>query len=310
MTQTLPQAIDIQWRKPDELHPWEFSRTTFPALDPTAFAKLVADIRSRGVRVPVEVDPQGRIICGAERARACEALGQSVPTQVLRLGEELDYQEYAVRDNLHRRHLAPSDQARLVVIIQEIEQRRRRAPTGASAQASSVTSPPNSKVRDAVGAQVGLSGRQIAKYARLTRLPAPVQRLVDRRELSLEVAEVLATRGKGRPSEEIVELAKQAAEQHLSRTQVAKALRAPRRKTAPARADVPPLPPQKMSSLLMGLGAVVELEDVVPHAVVTACVKRAELVELGQLLGRAHGVVVRLRQAVDHALVRYNGEAS
>lgn len=301
---TQPEAIEIRWRQPDELQPWEFNRQTFAQLDAAAFAKLVTDIRARGVQVPVTVDPQGRVICGTERTRACQSLGQSVPTRVVRLNNELDYQEYAVRDNLERRHLSPTDQARLLVKLQEIEQQRRRA---ASPQPNGAAPAQASKVRDAVGAQVGLSGRQAVKYMRAARLPAPVRQLLDRHEISLDVAEVLATRGKSRPDEEIVAIAKHAAEQGLSRAQVAKALRAPRRKAGRSRADVPPLPPQKMNGLLMGLGAVIELEDVAPESVASACTSRAELMELGRLLGRAHVVVVKLRKAVDQALLRYNG---
>jgi DNA modification methylase len=80
----------------------------FPPMPERDFEDLVADIRDRGVLVPI-VTWQGKVIDGRNRALACDRLGIEPPTQ------EWDGQGsklmFVLSMNMHRRHLTESQRA-------------------------------------------------------------------------------------------------------------------------------------------------------------------------------------------------------
>ena len=55
-----------------------------PPLRPDERSQLEADIRKRGVLVPVELDEEGRILDGHHRAEIARTLGLEIPTLVRR----------------------------------------------------------------------------------------------------------------------------------------------------------------------------------------------------------------------------------
>jgi len=90
----------------------------FPLLEGAAFETLVADIAAHGLREPILLHPDGRILDGRNRYRAClqaEAeLGRD-PGEIVRYetwrgdpGTELDF---VLSKNLHRRHLNETERA-------------------------------------------------------------------------------------------------------------------------------------------------------------------------------------------------------
>jgi N6-adenosine-specific RNA methylase IME4 len=82
----------------------------FPLLEGPAFDALAADIQAHGLRVPITIHPDGSVLDGRNRLRACEAVGVTVTSETWtgELGSETDY---VISLNLARRHLDESQRA-------------------------------------------------------------------------------------------------------------------------------------------------------------------------------------------------------
>jgi N6-adenosine-specific RNA methylase IME4 len=79
----------------------------FGRLRPEEYAALEADIKARGVLVPVEVDEEGNILDGHHRAEIAERLGISYETVVRRFNTPQEKIEHILKVNLCRRQLDP-----------------------------------------------------------------------------------------------------------------------------------------------------------------------------------------------------------
>lgn len=82
----------------------------FPMMSAREFDDLLADIRDHGVREPVWLHRDGRIIDGRNRWRACAKLGDEPPTRTFE-GDDGELVEFVLSLNLHRRHLNESQRA-------------------------------------------------------------------------------------------------------------------------------------------------------------------------------------------------------
>lgn len=82
----------------------------FPLLDGSEFAELVADIRAHGLREPIVLDRQGRVLDGRNRARACAELSIEAASQTFQ-GTDTEAIAYVISLNLRRRHLNESQRA-------------------------------------------------------------------------------------------------------------------------------------------------------------------------------------------------------
>lgn len=86
----------------------------FPNLTADEFEALSADIKERGVMVPVEIDEQGDILDGHHRAMIADSLGIEYP-KVVREGWTEDQKlAHVVALNAHRRHLTATERAEVV----------------------------------------------------------------------------------------------------------------------------------------------------------------------------------------------------
>jgi hypothetical protein len=81
----------------------------FPLLEGPAFEELVADIKRNGLREPILLDAEGRIVDGRNRYRACLAAG--VEPRFVEWQGEGSLAELALSLNLRRRHLNESQRA-------------------------------------------------------------------------------------------------------------------------------------------------------------------------------------------------------
>jgi ParB-like chromosome segregation protein Spo0J len=78
-----------------------------PPLSADEYEALKADIKAHGVRVPVDVDENDRILDGHHRVRVCDELGIDYPTRrVTGLSEDAK-RDHAFIVNMCRRHLGP-----------------------------------------------------------------------------------------------------------------------------------------------------------------------------------------------------------
>ena len=83
------------------------------------FDRLVEDIRSHGLREPIWLDGEGRILDGRNRDRACRLA--AVPP-AYRVYEGGDPTAFIVSLNLHRRHLSESQRAMVAARLVNIRQ--------------------------------------------------------------------------------------------------------------------------------------------------------------------------------------------
>jgi ParB-like chromosome segregation protein Spo0J len=105
------------------------SYQVMPALTDEEFAALKADIKERGVMVPVEYDEFGNVLDGHHRVRACEELGITGWPRLVRNGlSDEEKRAHARALNLVRRHLTQAQRRELIAsqLIETPEQSDRK----------------------------------------------------------------------------------------------------------------------------------------------------------------------------------------
>jgi len=117
-----------------------------PDLTEEEFAALKADIASRGVMVPVELDETGAVLDGHHRVRACAELGITEYPRIIRPGmTEDEKRKHVLALNLDRRHLNQQQKrelvAKLLVATPDVSNRQ-------IAEAAKVSHPTVAAVRD------------------------------------------------------------------------------------------------------------------------------------------------------------------
>ena len=85
-----------------------------PPLSEDEYAALRDDIKSAGVRVPIDVDENGTILDGHHRKAIADELGVECPERVIRDLPEFAKVDYALSVNLARRHLSGEQKSKLV----------------------------------------------------------------------------------------------------------------------------------------------------------------------------------------------------
>jgi DNA-binding Lrp family transcriptional regulator len=118
----------------------------FAALSADEYAALKADIATRGVLVPVELDEAGAVLDGHHRVRACQELGITEYPRLVRtnLHSDAEKRSHVRALNLLRRHLT-AEQRREVIAAQLADTPARS--NRQIAQALGVTHPTVAKVR-------------------------------------------------------------------------------------------------------------------------------------------------------------------
>ncbi|MBQ1390084.1 MAG: ParB N-terminal domain-containing protein, partial [Clostridia bacterium] len=86
-----------------------------PDLTSDEYEELKADIKSRGVMVPIEFDEQGNPLDGHHRLRICEELGITDYPKVIRVGmTEEEKRTHARKLNMARRQLSQEQRRDLI----------------------------------------------------------------------------------------------------------------------------------------------------------------------------------------------------
>lgn len=121
-TSTLPEMPARRPQLPrrragSEAHP---VADIFPMMSDAELLDLVEDVRSHGLREPIWLHRDGRIIDGRNRAIACQQLGIEPETRVFE-GDDSELVAFVVSLNLHRRHLTESQRAMVAARIANLK---------------------------------------------------------------------------------------------------------------------------------------------------------------------------------------------
>ena len=87
----------------------------FPDLSPDEFESLKRDIAERGVQVAIELTPEGEILDGHQRQRACRELGiRNYPRRIVSGLDDEGKRHHAIRANCLRRQLTRQQKRELI----------------------------------------------------------------------------------------------------------------------------------------------------------------------------------------------------
>lgn len=101
------------------IHPYADS---FPMLPEPELAELTESIRANGLRNPVVITPDGLILDGRNRARACDLAEVPVETVVY---DGDDLAEYVIDCNSSRRHMSTGARAMSTALVLDADGRRK-----------------------------------------------------------------------------------------------------------------------------------------------------------------------------------------
>jgi N6-adenosine-specific RNA methylase IME4 len=160
-----------------------------PAMSAEEYADLLASIRANGVREPLMLHRDGRILDGRHRERACVELGITAQARMFE-GTDAEALEYVLDLNLKRRHLNESQRAMLAADVATMR-RGWNAPCGALLSQPAAAKQMNASrrsvqravvVRDRAIPEIVTAVRQgridVAKAEQVARLPEARQHAV------------------------------------------------------------------------------------------------------------------------------------
>jgi ParB-like chromosome segregation protein Spo0J len=147
-------------------------------------------MHENGQRVPIEVLPDGFIICGRSRVEAAKLNGWTTIRGIVRdalVGDDAAIERRLVEDNLLRRHLSPLEKARCAKGLFELEKAKARSKARAAGQ--------RGKLRDKIGAKLRVSGREVNRLLRILETPSEVQLAYEAGKLPRSLVDRLASLG-------------------------------------------------------------------------------------------------------------------
>jgi len=173
----------VEKRSLSSLQPHPQQAALFPPLSDLELKALANDIERNGLQQPVEILPDGTIICGHQRVAAAKLLGWAeidcnIRTDLAEAGDEA-VEQRLIEDNLHRRQL---DELGVARIYRHLKQQRpgKRAGNGAG------------NLRDELAKRFDGSGRTLDRWAKVLNADPAVQEAVSQRRLTLSEANRIA----------------------------------------------------------------------------------------------------------------------
>ena len=180
------EEIRIDQILPFENHP-------FKVLDDDRMQELVESIKANGVLSPVIVRPDDEgtyeMISGHRRMHAAKLAGlTTVPAIVKQLTND-EAVILMVDANIQREEILPSERAfSFKMKLDAISRRGNRTDLTCGLQVHKLEEVNEKKARDKVGSDVGMGGRQVQRYIRLTELCPELLQMVDDKRLGLNLA--------------------------------------------------------------------------------------------------------------------------
>lgn len=165
----------------------------FKVVDDLKMKELVDSIRENGILVPVIVRPDGEdsyeMVSGHRRMHAATLIGLTTVPAIIR---EMNHDEaiiVMVDANLQREGLLPSERAfAFRMRLDAIKHQGERNDLKSKEQNLTSGTEFHEKSRDQIGEEVGISGRQVQKYIRLTSLIPELLEKVDQKHLPMVLA--------------------------------------------------------------------------------------------------------------------------
>jgi len=174
-----------------DLRPFPRQDALFQQPSPAEIELLAQDMHQRGLQHPIEILPDGTIVCGHCRVRAAEHLGWEEIDAIVRhdLADEgeAEIEKHVVIDNALRRQLGPMQRARCA-------QRLRELCHGGNQLTYDEQDDVYIHTRDWIGQVLNISGRHVSRMLAVLDTPPAVQQAYDERRLSLELAAKIANR--------------------------------------------------------------------------------------------------------------------
>lgn len=180
-------ARETELRSAKSLKPHPRQSSYFREANDAELHALAEDMLRNGQLTPVEILPDGTIICGHQRVRACRLNKRKVHCWVRNdLAEKGDaaIEQRVIEDNLNRRQLSKLGLAKCYLRLKDLHSQL--SPGGE----------PRGDVRDIVGKRLGISGRQLDRLARVLTTPPEVQKAFEAGHLTLELASRVGIVGK------------------------------------------------------------------------------------------------------------------
>ena len=180
------EEIRIDQILPFENHP-------FKVLDDDRMQELVESIKANGVLSPVIVRPDDEgtyeMISGHRRMHAAKLAGlTTVPAIVKQLTND-EAVILMVDANIQREEILPSERAfSFKMKLDAISRRGSRTDLTCGLEVHKLEEVNEKKARDKVGSDVGMGGRQVQRYIRLTELCPELLQMVDDKRLGLNLA--------------------------------------------------------------------------------------------------------------------------
>lgn len=191
----------------------EYARL-FPMLSDEEVQELAEDIAKNGLRIPIVIDADDKILDGRNRAAACAIAGVE-PVYEPFVGSDEEKLAFVVSCNIHRRHLTTSQRAsvaaKLLPIYEEQAAERAKAtqakpgkkvgkavenlpqPSTSELWAAEQSRKESGKARDKAGAAMNVSGKAVDMAAKVhAKAVAEIIEAVDRGDLAVSAAALVA----------------------------------------------------------------------------------------------------------------------
>lgn len=177
----------------------EFKNHPFKVKDDEHMEELVESIRQNGILTPVLIRPlkdnRYEMVSGHRRLHAAKRIGlETIPAVVKELTDD-EATIFMVDANVQREEILPSERAwSFKMKMDALSHQGERSDLQGTGTCGTEFHKSNQdkKTRDSVGFEAGMTGRQVQKYIRLTKLIPELLDMVDEKKITMTVGVEIA----------------------------------------------------------------------------------------------------------------------